>query len=50
MASKTGSKNVLNKPKPSQEQIVGGFNQLRQEQRQLASKIMELESDVTEHS
>lgn len=40
------------KPKPktlSQEQIVAGFNQLRQEQRQLANKIVELEGDVTEH-
>ena len=46
------SSKTQTKPKPktlSQEQIVAGFNQLRQEQRQLANKIVELEGDVTEH-
>ena len=33
----------------SNEEIVMGFNQLRQEQRQLANKISELEVDITEH-
>lgn len=35
--------------KMSQEQIVAGFNQLRQEQRAMASKIVEVEADVNEH-
>ena len=46
------SSKTQTKPKPktlSQEQIVAGFNQLRQEQRQLDNKIVELEGDVTEH-
>ena len=46
------SSKTQTKPKQktlSQEQIVAGFNQLRQEQRQLANKIVELEGDVTEH-
>ena len=35
--------------KMTQEQIVAGFNQLRQEQRAMASKIVEVEADVNEH-
>ncbi|XP_072049935.1 prefoldin subunit 2-like [Amphiura filiformis] len=34
---------------PSNEQIVSGFNQLRQEQRALMTKIAELEGDQNEH-
>jgi len=34
----------------SQEQIIAGFNQLRQDQRALASKVVELESEQNEHS
>ncbi|RWS24217.1 Deoxyribonuclease tatD-like protein [Leptotrombidium deliense] len=34
----------------TQEQIIAGFNQLRQEQRNLASKVVELEADLNEHS
>lgn len=34
---------------PSQEQIVAGFNQLRQEQRNITTKVAELESDLNEH-
>ncbi|XP_076335673.1 prefoldin 2 [Tachypleus tridentatus] len=33
----------------SQEQIVYGFNQLRQEQRNIVSKLAELEMDLNEH-
>ncbi|XP_077990275.1 prefoldin subunit 2-like [Glandiceps talaboti] len=46
-----GSKKSGNKAsKPvSQENIVAGFNLLRQEQRQLASKIAELEAEQHEH-
>ena len=29
--------------------IIAGFNQLRQEQRAISSKIVELESDASEH-
>ena len=36
--------------KPTQEQIIAGFNLLRQEQRALASKIVEVEADVSEHT
>ncbi|XP_054157047.1 prefoldin subunit 2-like [Oppia nitens] len=35
--------------KQSNEQIIGGFNELRQEQRQVANKVAELEADLTEH-
>lgn len=34
----------------SQEHIIGGFNQLRQEQRALASKLSELEMELNEHT
>ena len=44
-ASKSGSK----KQQMTQEQIIAGFNQLRQEQRVLGSRIIELESDASEH-
>lgn len=44
-ATKTGSK----KQQMTQEQIIAGFNQLRQEQRILGSRIVELESDANEH-
>lgn len=38
------------KPKPkSQEQIIAGFQELRQQQRAVASKINELEMDMKEH-
>ncbi len=43
--SKKKSKNEI-----SQNEIVGKFNQLRQEQRMLASKYSELEMDVSEHN
>ena len=33
----------------SQEQIVAGFQELRQQQRNMASKISELEMDMKEH-
>lgn len=33
----------------SAEELVAGFNLLRGEQRQIAAKIYELESDLTEH-
>lgn len=45
MASTKGQKQSLK----TQEQIIQGFNALRAEQRQLSQKIMELETDVTEH-
>ncbi|XP_030833531.1 prefoldin subunit 2 [Strongylocentrotus purpuratus] len=38
-----------NAKKMSHEQIVAGFNQLRQDQRALVSKIAELDSDQNEH-
>lgn len=34
---------------PTQEQIVAGFQQLRQEQRNISTKVAELESDLNEH-
>jgi len=34
----------------NQEQVITGFNQLRQAQRNLSNKIVELESDLNEHS
>jgi len=52
MANTDSDNKGANKSKPkglSQEQIIAGFNQLRQEQRQLANKIVELETDLTEH-
>ncbi|XP_071485359.1 prefoldin subunit 2-like [Diadema antillarum] len=48
MADKKATKNS-NAKNLSSEQIIGGFNQLRQEQRALVSKIAELESDQNEH-
>ena len=36
--------------KKSKEEIVEGFNRLRQEQRSVASKIAELEADKMEHN
>lgn len=33
----------------TQEQIVAGFNQLRQEQRTISGQVVELESDANEH-
>ncbi|XP_054760558.2 prefoldin subunit 2-like [Lytechinus pictus] len=47
MADKKGK--TGNAKKMSHEQIVSGFNQLRQEQRALVTKIAELESDQNEH-
>lgn len=44
MASSSGSKTL------TPEQVVVGFNKLRQEQRGLASKAAELEMELTEHS
>ena len=34
---------------PSQEQIVAGFNEMRQQQRAIASKISELQMEQKEH-
>jgi chaperonin cofactor prefoldin len=36
------------KPK-SQEQVLGGFQELRQQQRAIASRINEVEMDLKEH-
>ena len=50
MASKSnGKKSKGNKGGLTQEQIIFKFNQLRQEQRNLLSKISELEMDQSEH-
>ena len=46
--NKKASKSGKNK-QPSNEQIVAGFNQLRQDQRALMTKIAELEGDQNEH-
>ena len=35
--------------KKSQEEIIAQFNKLRGEQRQLATKLSELQSDLNEH-
>lgn len=35
--------------KVSKEEIIEGFNQLRQEQRAIAAKVAELEADKAEH-
>lgn len=37
------------KSKKSPEETIAGFNILRTEQRQIASKIFELENDLNEH-
>lgn len=42
---KTASKNASK----SNEEIIQGFQRLRTEQRQLASKLSELEMDLNEH-
>ncbi len=39
----------VNIKKKSPEELIAGFNVLRQEQRQIASKIFELENDLNEH-
>ncbi|KAK2145654.1 hypothetical protein LSH36_666g00000 [Paralvinella palmiformis] len=46
--SKTQAKPGKNK-QMSQEQIVGGFQELRNQQRAIASKISEMEMDIKEH-
>ena len=43
------SKMANKKQAKSQEQIVAGFQELRQQQRGVASKISELEMDMKEH-
>lgn len=35
--------------KPSQEQIIAGFQDLRQQQRQVVGKISDIEMDMKEH-
>ncbi|XP_028406474.1 prefoldin subunit 2-like [Dendronephthya gigantea] len=55
MASKSGNNGtkIVNKGSKgslTQEQIIFNFNQLRQEQRNLISKMNELEMDQSEHS
>ena len=47
MADKS-QKSGVKKPL-SQEQIIGGFNELRQQQRAVASKISELEMERRDH-
>jgi len=42
-------RSCINKPKVSPEEVVAGFNGLRNEQRQIANKIYELDSDLNEH-
>ncbi len=50
MASKsTSAAKPANKKGPSHEQIVGGFQELRQQQKAVASKISELEMEKKEH-
>ena len=41
---------MAEKKKLSKEEIVEGFNKLRQEQRSIASKIAELDADSMEHN
>nr|CAG4650664.1 EOG090X0L97 [Sida crystallina] len=52
MASDTGKKQAKSGPKnaaKSNEEIIQGFQKLRAEQRQLVSKLSELEIDLNEH-
>jgi hypothetical protein len=42
-------KNSLPKKGMTQEEIVAGFNKLRQEQRSLGGQVMEIEGDINEH-
>lgn len=50
MATEIAAKSSKPAPKKiSQEQIIGGFNQLRQEQRAMSTKVVELEGDQSEH-
>ena len=46
--SSSGGKTVSKKT-PSHEQIVNGFQEMRQQQRAIASKISELEMERKEH-
>ncbi|RWS04612.1 prefoldin subunit 2-like protein [Dinothrombium tinctorium] len=49
--SESSAKAVKSKIKPlNNEQIIAGFNQLRNEQRNLASKVVEFEADLNEHN
>ncbi|XP_030638397.1 prefoldin subunit 2-like [Chanos chanos] len=51
--SKSGSNKSSNsgkQPGPSAEQVVAGFQRLRQEQRSIATKAAELEMEINEHS
>ncbi|XP_057374915.1 prefoldin subunit 2-like [Daphnia carinata] len=47
--SKKQAKNVLKVAGKSNEEVIQGFQRLRTEQRQLASKLSELEMDLNEH-
>ncbi len=47
--SKAHGKAAKNKPQIPQEQIIGGFQELRNQQRAIASKISELEMERKEH-
>nr|CAG4643654.1 EOG090X0L97 [Ilyocryptus agilis] len=49
MADKKQAKNTSKNAKKSNEEIIQGFQRLRAEQRQLASKLSELEMDLNEH-
>ncbi|XP_078527493.1 prefoldin subunit 2 [Lissotriton helveticus] len=49
MASNSSSTATVSKPMTA-EQVVSGFNRLRQEQRGMASKAAELEMELNEHS
>lgn len=52
MATDGSKKQAKNSPKnvnKSNEEVIQGFQRLRTEQRQLASKLSELEMDLNEH-
>ncbi|XP_070534938.1 prefoldin subunit 2-like [Ptychodera flava] len=49
MAAEVSEKSGKSNKPLTQEQIIGGFNMLRQEQRQMATKIAELETEQNEH-
>lgn len=49
MAGTSGASATSDKEKKTPEQTVAAYNALRLEQRQIATKIYELENDLSEH-
>ena len=45
----SSSSGALSKPTPKQEEIIKGFQKLRQEQHAMSEKVSEIKSQISEH-